>query len=94
MIKYVRGQRDDINESVEAAADLHCLLWQEVNLSLSCCCCFFNRLGEIRRCERRTSSPGGRRRGRAIFYLQSDLSYKINKFLSSRDMLQAESKFN
>lgn len=60
MIKYVRGQRDDINESVEAAADLHCLLWQEVNLSLSCCCWFFfNRLGEIRRCERRTSSPGG-----------------------------------
>lgn len=32
--------------------------------------------------------------GGAIFYLQSDLSYKINKFLSSRDMLQAESKFN
>lgn len=26
--------------------------------------CFFNRLGEIRRCERRTSSPGERGGGR------------------------------
>lgn len=54
---------------------------------------FFNRLGEIRRCERRTSSPRGRGVG-GVFYLLSDLSYKINKFLSLRDMLQTESKFN